>query len=468
VNPITGTVTTVDSASMRVIRSLHIDGEPRSLAADGNTMWVAVTRPAGTVSADVAGVKPLPASRCQPVLSGNGGRADVLIVSDLPLQGDTRLSAVQMAQAITFVLREHRFRAGRHRIAYQSCDDALATTGLYDDIKCAANARAYAKDQDVVGVIGTFNSGCAIPMLPELNRAPGGPLGMVSPLNSYVGLTREGEIPGMLASLYPTGKRNFVRIYPADDIQSGALARLARDRGRRRVFVIEDENPGYSGLIATGFATAAGRLGLDVVGRATLKLGTRSFARLAGRVARTRAQAVFVSALASDDTGRLIRTLRRTLGRDVDLMGPDGLSPPAVLQRTVGAAARGIFVGYSGLVTEALPPAGARFVERFARTQGGEVVESYAVYAAQATEVMLDAIRRSDGTRGSVLDEMFRTRLQGGLLGDIAFDARGDVQPAVVTVLRVVGGSSATSIASAEGAAIERVERVDPALVAGG
>ena len=38
--------------------------------------------------------------------------ADVLLVSDLALQGGTRVSTTQMAQAIAFVLREHGFRAG--------------------------------------------------------------------------------------------------------------------------------------------------------------------------------------------------------------------------------------------------------------------------------------------------------------------------------------------------------------------
>ena len=37
-------------------------------------------------------------------------------------------------------------------------------------------------------------------------------------------------------------------------------------------------------------------------------------------------------------------------------------------------------------------------------------VEPATVYAAQATEVLLDAIARSDGTRGSVLEQLFKTR----------------------------------------------------------
>ena len=84
-------------------------------------------------------------ANCDPVLGGNGGKADLLVTSDLPLQGNFRLTAGRMADAITFVLRERRFRAGRFRLAYQSCDDALPSTGEWDEGKCVANGKAFAE-----------------------------------------------------------------------------------------------------------------------------------------------------------------------------------------------------------------------------------------------------------------------------------------------------------------------------------
>jgi hypothetical protein len=126
-NAIAGSVTAVDGAAMRVIRSVRIGGAPRWLAIDGDTVWVAVTgTEAAPTSRNVAGITPLPASICEPIVAGPDGKADALVVSDLPLQGDARLKATQMAQAITLRLRERGFRAGRLRLAYQSCDDALA------------------------------------------------------------------------------------------------------------------------------------------------------------------------------------------------------------------------------------------------------------------------------------------------------------------------------------------------------
>ena len=268
-NPVAGTVTKVGLDTARVEHTVHLDGIPRSIAVDGGTLWVASVADPIASTTEAAGIRPFPASTCERVQAGSG-KADVLVVSDLPLQGGVRVATTQMAQAITFVLREQGFRAGRFRVAYQSCDDSIARTGLYDEAKCAANARAYAANPSVVAVIGTFNSPCAVAALPELNRARGGPLAEISPSNSFVGLTRAGPgiDPALPAALYPTGQRNYLRVYPTDDLEGAALALLARERGLRRVFVLDDGQPGYGMLMATAFATAARRLGLTVVGRA--------------------------------------------------------------------------------------------------------------------------------------------------------------------------------------------------------
>ena len=68
-------------------------------------------------------------------------------------------------------------------------------------------------------------------------------------------------------------------------------------------------------------------------------------------------------------------------------------------------------------------------------------MEPAAVYAAQAADVLLDAIARSDGTRESVLEELFATRVERGLLGSFGFDENGDITESPITILRVAGGA---------------------------
>ena len=233
-NPIAGMLLQVDSERVAVERTIDLGGVPRSLALDGETLWVASVAEPTAAPTEVAGVRPFPrrpASPCSPA-----GEAPMCSSSRISRSRAVFVSTPQMTQAIAFVLRERGFRAGRFKVAYQSCDDSVARTGLYDEPKCAANARAYAENPDVVGVIGTFNSPCSVASLPELNRALDGPLAMISPLNSFVGLTRAGPDvdPALPSALYPTGVRNFVRVYPTDDLEGAALALFARNRGRTR------------------------------------------------------------------------------------------------------------------------------------------------------------------------------------------------------------------------------------------
>lgn len=85
------------------------------------------------------------------------------------------------------------------------------------------------------------------------------------------------------------------------------------------------------------------------------------------------------------------------------------------------------------------------------------------VYAAQAAEVIFDAIARSNPTRESVLRELFSTRVQNGLLGSFSFDANGDITESPVTILKVTDGRGSNRIAGAEGGFVHSVVRPSPA-----
>ncbi|HZQ16856.1 MAG TPA: hypothetical protein VFA82_08800, partial [Gaiellaceae bacterium] len=194
---------------------------------------IAVAALATMVSGAIArtsGATPLPASSCSAIQNPSG---NLLIASDLPLQGSGRTQTQQMTRAIAFILKQHNWTAGKYTLAYQSCDDATAQAGKWDSGKASANANAYAQDASVVGVIGTFNSGAAEIEIPILNRAPNGPVAMISPANTYVGLTHPGPgtVAGEPGKYYPTGKRNYIRIVAADDFQGAADALLAKSLG---------------------------------------------------------------------------------------------------------------------------------------------------------------------------------------------------------------------------------------------
>jgi branched-chain amino acid transport system substrate-binding protein len=330
----------------------------------GASALIAVAALAATVGGAFARstATPLPASSCSAIQNGSG---QYLIASDLPLEGSGRTQTIQMTKAIAYILKQHNWKAGKYTLAYQSCDDATAQAGKWDSGKASANANAYAQNSSVVGVIGTFNSGAAEIEIPILNRAPGGPVAMISPANTYVGLTHPG--PGTAAGepgkYYPTGKRNYIRIVAADDFQGAADALLAKSQGVKKVFILNDKEA-YGLGVATDFEKAAKKLGIKVVGFQAWDGKASSYEATAVKIKAAGAQGVFLGGLICENGGKLIKDIRAGVP-NVKIMAPDGFTPVSADVQQAGSASEGMFVSVAGLPNEQLKGAGKAFVKGF-------------------------------------------------------------------------------------------------------
>jgi branched-chain amino acid transport system substrate-binding protein len=445
-----GTLTRIDPTTNSPT-DIQLGNSPAGVAVGDRGVWVSVqpgfsargALPVGaTQRASDSGPGALPASRCGPVEFEGEGEPRYVIASDLPFQGLASLrETLQMSDAIRFVLAKHGYKAGAYSVGHQSCDDSIAATGNYDPGTCKANAEAYAASRRVVGVIGGYNSGCVQPQLPVLAEAPGGPLGLIGTASTYVGLTRAGHgtAPGEPQKYYPGGKRSFVRLVATDDSQGAANALLARRLGVKRLFVLHDGDP-YGHGIALSIHRAARKLGIRVVGFRRWDPRARTYDTLAREVGAKNPGGVFLGgSTIESNLAPLIKDLGSTLGRGVRILGPDGLTPISAFAELVGPAAEGITVSVTVPALERLGPEGRRFLSDF-RQAIGRPVETYSVVAAQATEVLLEAIARSDGTRASVTRELFKTKVSNGILGSFSFDRIGDTTAGAITVYRVEQG----------------------------
>src|SRR5438045_3130713 len=219
-----------------------------------------------------------------PALSGLA-RSVVLAGASLTALAALGLSAGQAAQS---TVTPAGWRAGKRRIAFQACDDSDPATGLWSTAICQANARAYASDPSVLGVVGTYNSGCAKALIPILDLAPAGGLAMVSPGNTLVCLTEPSAecSGGEPASLYPR-RRNYARVVPNDAYQGAGLAMFAEQKGLRRVYVLyAGEDPTSLGQAKT-FRGAARKLGIKIVGFSAWDAKASSYLELMRQVAQT-------------------------------------------------------------------------------------------------------------------------------------------------------------------------------------
>jgi branched-chain amino acid transport system substrate-binding protein len=391
----------------------------------------------GACAGDNGGVEPVAASSCAEVLYEGGGEPDVIVVSDLPRRGIGARTAQLMIDAIELVLREREFRAGEYGVGYQACNDTVGEEP-FDPGLCRRNARAYVGTADVVGIIGPWNSGCAFEQIPIVSTRAAGPLAMVSPSNTYEGLTR--NVPGEPSGddLYPDGARSYARVVTHNLVQGSAAAHLAEDLGVRRVVIVEQKpSNSYVRGLAVAFVRTSKGLGLDVVEIDWPRL--ESYAQLAAEVAAARPDFIYLAGETQNNAKTLVEDLRAAIGLEVPLVGPDSFGSDSIA-RELGPAGEGMLATLSGVPAEALPPAGREFLRALGQPAFDERVFLGAPEAAQAAEVLLDAIARSDGTRASVVDELFATKVENGILGSFSFDRFGDIDPAPVGVYRFERG----------------------------
>ena len=374
-------------------------------------------------------VSALPASSCGSLEFKGSGDADYLIASDLPLQGGSRTQTTQMNAAIRYVLDQQNWKAGKYNIAFQACDDSTAQLGKWDPDKCSANAHAYAQNSKLLGVIGTFNSGCAAIEIPVLNQAPGGGLQLLSPANTYGCLTEPcaGDEP---EKYYPSGKRNYARVAPSDPNQGAVDAKFLVSQGVKRVSVLNDKEA-YGLGVAKNFAGAAKAAGMTVTGFTAYDPKQANYQALFTRIKGQNPDAVFIGGLIDENSGQLINDKVQILGSNeqVKLMLPDGFTTDAVFDRSQGGTpnAKGAFFSVAGVGIDKYKGAALKFINGFKSTLNGKPVDPYAILGAQAAQVLLDAIEKSDGTRSDVIAKVFATKVSNGLIGNFSFNKNGDL-----------------------------------------
>jgi len=380
---------------------------------------------------DGAEVTALPSSSCQGIEYEGEGDPDYLIATDFPMQGSSRTQTEQIVAAVRYELDQREWKAGDHNIALQVCDDATAQAAKWDSGKCSQNGNAYAANDSLIAVIGTFNSGCAQIIAPLLNQAPDGGIAMMSPANTYPCLTV--NLPGGCDAsepdkYFPSGTRNYARVAPADDYQGAFIAEFMQKQGIESVYILNDREA-YGLGVATTTRKAAESLGIEIAGFEAWDPRASSYEALMGKIEASGADAVFLGGLIDENGAQVIKDKVAVLGPNdgaVKLIAPDGFTTQQTIDES-GPAARGMFMSVAGVPIDAFTGTAAEYIEQFqAGPLNGAAVDPYAIYGAQSAQIVLDAIGNSDGSRADVIAKMFEVQVEDGLLGTFEFNENGD------------------------------------------
>jgi len=381
---------------------------------------------------EFAHVQPADTETCGEIEYGGEGEPTVLIVSDLPAQGDSAERTKQMNDAIRAQLDDENWRAGDARVAFQACDDSIADTGEWDEATCKSNAEAYAANADVIGVIGTYNSGCAAIEIPILNQAPDGGVAMVSPGNTLICLTEAASTceESQPDSLYPSGTRNYARVVPNDAFQGAGLASFAKKQGVRKPYVLYPADDPTSLGQADTFAGAAGFLGMQIAGTETWDPEATDYTKLMQKVRGSGADGLVLAGLLDQNGAQLIQDKVAVLGPNegdqaaVQLFAPDGFAQQATID-DAGPDSAGMFVSVPGRLPEKLTGPGKAFVEELQTDIGDAPIELFAPYAAQAAEVLLSAMA-PNARRADTVKALTQVEVDKGIVGNFTITPSGD------------------------------------------
>jgi branched-chain amino acid transport system substrate-binding protein len=363
---------------------------------------------------------------------GEGDPHVIKIVSSFPRTGSARAQTDTLVNGINMAIEEAGGKVGDFTIEYADWDDATAAAGQWTAEAETANADRAVKDPDVMVYIGPYNSGAAKISMPILNRAG---LLMISPANTWPGLTKTGKgEPGEPGIYRPTGKINYTRVVPADDLQGPLGADWAGSMGVKKVFILDD-NEVYGRGIATLFKERCQQIGIEVLGHDSIDAKAPEFKSLMTMIKGLSPDLVYFGGTTQSKGGQLAKDMVAA-GLTCKLMVPDGCMEDAFI---TSAGAENLndrcYVTFGGLPADKVTGAGQKFVARY-KQKYGILPEAYAIYGYEATRVALEAIRRA-GTkdRAAILAACLAIKDFDGALGQWSFDTNGD------TTLKVMSGN---------------------------
>ncbi|MSQ81359.1 MAG: branched-chain amino acid ABC transporter substrate-binding protein [Myxococcales bacterium] len=356
----------------------------------------------------------------------------VKIVSSLPRTGSANAQTTTTVNGIKMAIADAGGKVGDFDVVYEDWDDASAKKGDWDPEVEAANADKAVKDPDVLFYIGTYNSGAAKISMPILNKAG---VVMISPANTYTGLTKAGLGEANEPGVYrPSGKINYFRVVPADDIQGQGAAEWMSKLGAKSVYVLDDRGLYGKGVADVLVATAPDK-GITVLGREGVDPKAQEYRSLMTKIKALNPDFVFYGGTTQTNAGQLAKDLV-AVGLNAKLMLPDGCYERAFIVAAGAENVNGrVFVTFGGVPPDKLTGKGAEFVKNY-REKFKSEPEGYAVYGYVAAKCALDVLAQvGKKDRAAMRTAMEAYSQTDGALGTWNFDKNGD------TSLTTISGS---------------------------
>jgi branched-chain amino acid transport system substrate-binding protein len=313
------------------------------------------------------------------------------------------------------------------------------TAGYSSDLEAQAAQQAIS-DSHVIAYIGMASSGQARVAIPLLNEAN---LAAISLTATSPGLTKAGFGENEPGIYYPTGRRNFFRLVPSDEVQGAVAAAWAKEMGVNTV-VLVDDNSSYGTIVTGVFEVSAQDEEMAIAGHEHFDPETatdQDYTDLAAQILALNPDMVYIGGYVDGGVPQLIRELRLA-DSDVMIMGTDGI----VLQNVLldGMTADQVEGVYA---TDVAAPA-----EHLGTQEATDFVTAYqaaytqapitnSVLGYEAMKALLHVIDHTDNpTRGNIVNGLSNMSDFTSLFGTWQFNANGDISVNQISVWQLQAG----------------------------
>jgi branched-chain amino acid transport system substrate-binding protein len=292
-------------------------------------------------------------------------------------------------------------------------------------------------NSQIIAMVGTFNSSVAKVIIPIVTPAH---LVMISPSNTNPGLTLEqyAQANGVnWSQLHPAGYPEAYFRLPGNDVVQGnvdALLALGTLRGSplscKTAYFVDDDSTygiGLANYTIDSFTTYGGK---DLGRSSTQSTQVGSLSSLAGSIASTNPDCVFLDGVTSGGLGLLKQDLV-TAGYGGPAIGGDGIAQdPAWLQAAGSAAVNSYASAMAADIETFTSGAGAAFIRDYKSAFPSAEITPYAAMAYDAAMIEIQAIKNVIAAGKQVTRENVRAAVASiqyaGVTGPISFGATGD------------------------------------------
>ena len=282
-----------------------------------------------------------------------------------------------------------------------------------EDPKTATQVAQKLVDAKVVGVVGHLNSGTSIPASKIYSDAG---ITQISPSATNPDYTKQGF-------------KTTYRLVATDAQQGPALANYVSKTLNAKTVAIIDDSTQYGKGLADEFEKTVKASGVKVVTREASNNKATDFKAILTKIKGSKPDVIMYGGM--DATGGPLTKQAAELGIKAKIVGGDGMCTEK-LAELAGDAVVNVTCSEAGKALSKMAQ-GADFQKRYKERLNTDV-QIYAPFTYDAVYVLVDAMKRANSTDPAKILVVMPDTKMNGLVGNIAFDDKGDMKEGVITL----------------------------------